>query len=58
MSEYFELYSNQLYIDITESKSLTSSIVIPSIFVNGAQYLNATWVAAWPIIVASHLTKM
>ena len=42
MSEYFELYSNQLYIDITESKSLTSSIVIPSIFVNGAQYLNAT----------------
>ena len=41
-----ELYSNKLYISMTESKSLAPSIIVSLIFVrhlvNGAQFLNAT----------------
>ena len=45
MSEKFELYSIEFYIDMTKSKSLVSPIVVPSIFIihlNGVQFLNAT----------------
>ena len=45
-----------------KSKSSTSSIVIPSLFVinlvNGAQFLNVTCVAGVATIVISPLTKM
>ena len=47
---------------MTKYKSSTSSIVAPSIFfmhlVNGAQFLNASCVAWYPIIVILPLTKM
>ena len=47
---------------MTKSKSPGSSLVAPSNFVihsvNGAQFLNATWVAWYPIIVTLLLTKM
>ena len=62
MSEYFELYSNKLYNDVANSQASASSTVIPSIFVmhlvNDAQFQNAIWVLAWPIIVILPLTKM
>ena len=48
---------------MTKSKSLASSIVVPSIFViylvNGAHFLNATCVARlWLAIVILPLTKI
>ena len=50
----------KLYIDMTKSNSLASSIVLQLIFVihlvNGAQFVNATLVAVCPIKVMSPLT--
>ena len=47
---------------MTKSKSLASSIVVPSIFVihlvNGAQFLNDTCFAGAVVTVISPLTKM
>ena len=47
---------------MTKSKSSASSIVVPSIFViylvNGAQFLNATYVAPAAVTVISFITKM
>ena len=47
---------------MTKSKSSVSSIVVSSIFVihlvNGAQFLNATYVAGAATTVISPLTKM
>ena len=47
---------------MTKSKSLVSSIVVPSIFVmhlvNDTQFLNDTWVLGVAVIVISTLTKM
>ena len=46
---------------MTKSKSSVSSIVVPSIFVihlvNGAQFLNATYVSQAAVTVISSLTK-
>ena len=51
-----------LYIGLTKSKYLASCIVVPSIFVlhliNGAQFLNATYVALAAVTAISPLTKM
>ena len=47
--------SSRLYIGMTKSKFSATSIVVSSIFVihlvNGAQFLNATFVAWCPIVV-------
>ena len=47
---------------MTKSKSLASSIVVPSIFaiqlVNGAQFLNATCNVGAALVVISPVTKM
>ena len=47
---------------MTKSKSLVSSIVVPSIFVihlvNGAQFLNATCISGAAVTVISPFTKM
>ena len=47
---------------MTKSKSLASSIVVPSIFVihlvNGAQFLNDTCVSGAAVTVISRFTKM
>ena len=47
---------------MTKSKSSASSIVVPTIFVihlmNGAQFLNVTYVTRYPIILILPLTKM
>ena len=52
----------KLYIGMTKSKSLASSIVVPSIFlihsVNVAQFLNATCVEGAATTVISSVTKM
>ena len=52
----------RLYIGLTKSKYLASCIVVPSIFVlhliNGAQFLNATYVALAAVTAISPLTKM
>ena len=47
---------------MTKSKSSASSIIVPSIFVihlvNGAQFLNDTYVAGDAVTVISSFTKM
>ena len=63
MSEQFELYSMKLYNGMTKSKSLASSIVVPSIFAihleKGAQILNHTEVGLLCAgVMISPLTKM
>ena len=62
ISEWFELYSIRLYIGITKSESSASSIVVPSIFMvylmNGAQFLNSTWVTLCPLRMMTPLNKM
>ena len=62
VSEWFEVYSNKLYIGKSKSKSSASSIVVSSIFmihlVNGAQFLNASCVVRAATRVISPLTKM
>ena len=42
---------------MNKSKTSASSIVVPSIFVNGAQFVNATCVAGAAVTVISPLTK-
>ena len=55
------MYSNRMYIKLTKSKSLASSIVVSSIFVihvmNGGQFLNATRAYIFPGIRILRLTR-
>ena len=52
--EKLKLYSNKSYIDITKSKSLTSPIVVPPIFV---MQLNGKWCTIFKCYFSDTITS-